>query len=176
MSAPAQWLRHHHLLPLLALLSITWGPAPSSVKLLWGPVCPTTTSSNNNMGLCWTTPVCPGRNTISLGTPTGRGHGADGSHGASATSLCWTLQGRQWHQGSGPILPIHPNHGVLLAGVVPSLVKGHPSTGDTGTLSKMPRGKVSLAYFPRVQVQRQQTPTLMLSSLGPSQETGKAFP
>lgn len=34
-------LLSHHLLPLLALLSITWGAAPSSVRLLWVPVCPT---------------------------------------------------------------------------------------------------------------------------------------
>lgn len=127
MSAPAQWPRHHHLLPLLALLSITWGPAPSSVKLLWGPVCPTATSSNNNMGLCWTTPVCPGRNNHHhLGTPTGRGHGADGSHGASGTSLSWTLQGRQWHQGYGPILPIHPNHCALLGRSVVITSEGTP--------------------------------------------------
>lgn len=62
------------------------------------------------------------------------------------------------------------------AGVLPLLVKGHPSTGDAGTPSKVPRGEVSSPYFPRAQAQRQQTLTSMVSSLGLSQETGKAFP
>lgn len=105
----------------------TWGAAPSSVKLLWVPVCPTAISSNNSTGLCWTAPMCPGRNTIiSLRTPTERGQGADGSQGASGTSLSWTLQGQQWHQGYGPILPIHPNHGALLGRSVAITSEGTP--------------------------------------------------
>lgn len=124
---PAQRPRCHHLLTLLALLSITRGAAPSSEKLLWLPICPTAISSNNNMGLCWTAAACAGRNTIiRLGTPTGRGHGADGSQGASGTSLSWTLQGCQWHQGYGPTLPIHPTRGALPGRSVAIASEGTP--------------------------------------------------
>lgn len=170
----AQWPKCHHLLPVLAPLSITWGAAPISVRLLRVPVCPTATSSNN-MGLCWNAPMCPGRNTIiSLGTLTGRGHGADGSHGASGTSLSWT------HcrdvSGTRDMVPhcLSTQTMVLcMAGVLPSLVKGHPSRGDIGTPSKIPRGKVSSAHFPRLQAQGHPTPTSMLSTVW---EPGKAFP
>lgn len=92
--------------------------------------------------------------------PMGRAHGADGSQGASGTSLSWT----HCRDISGTRdCPSTQTMALCWAGALPSPVKGQLSTGDAGIPPQMPRGKVSSAHFPRVQVQGQQTPTSMLS-------------
>lgn len=94
------------------------------------------------------------------GTAMGRAHGADGSQGASGTSLSWT----HCRDISGTRdCPSTQTAALWWAGALPSPVKGQLSTGDAGIPPQMPRGKVSSAHFPRVQVQGQQTPTSMLS-------------
>lgn len=76
----------------------------------------------------------------------GRGHRPDGSQGASGTSLSWT----HCRDISGTRdCPSTQTTALCWAGVLPSPVKGQSSTGDAGTPSQMPRGKVSSAHFPQ---------------------------